>query len=166
MEGRESWTNGGVSNDASTSIRRRYTRQDHYLTNRMLLILPNPLGNEPFSIAETTPGRVLGPIDIEVTCSQGTFLMDPNKASFLAATEQFPFAGPVLDAKSDISSEPAYLIRTSEATLALTQAEALALWRRELSPPQYQALRAKHGVIFEIHDDFYDDDGRALQPMG
>ena len=36
---------------------------------------------------------------------------------------------------------------------------------RSLEPAAFKELFAKHGIFHEIHDDFYDDEGNAMQPM-
>jgi hypothetical protein len=69
------------------------------------------------------------------------------------------------DTKSVISGEPGILFRTSEVSTSMTVGELRRLVFRSLRPEEFKALKEKHGIFFEIHDDFYDPEtGEALQP--
>lgn len=48
--------------------------------------------------------------------------------------------------------------------IPLHQKELYDLIGRKLKPESYQNLRNKYGIFHEIHDDFYDDFGNAMQP--
>lgn len=112
------------------------------------------------------PEGPLGPIDIEVTGGAGTFRLAPNESVLLGMARLAPFGEPLKDVPSEVSGQPAYRVRTSEAELKLTPEEVIRLWRRDLEPNEYFVLVGTHGDIYEIHDDFYDPaTGVALQPQ-
>lgn len=50
-------------------------------------------------------------------------------------------------------------------TFYLLPDEAERLFRHELTPEDFAVLSIKHSDSFLLHDDFYDEDGNALQPM-
>jgi hypothetical protein len=141
-------------------------------------------------------GRVdtgLGPLQIQIVDSTGTYLFDPNtvKLAVLAAetpalfgtekvnglaptaklrysTEKEVRIEPLNLAKpvgpSDLSGEPGYLYRTHDVQILLTKEELCRLVLRRLFPSEALQLLKRFGEFFEIHNDFYDPDtGEAFQ---
>lgn len=49
--------------------------------------------------------------------------------------------------------------------IELCHEDVTRLIQLNLTPSGYINLREKHGIFHEIHDDFYDDEGYAFQPM-
>jgi hypothetical protein len=49
-------------------------------------------------------------------------------------------------------------------SIAMNKKHIINLIRRNLEPDQYFLLLKKYGIFFEIHSDFYDEDGIKLQP--
>jgi hypothetical protein len=72
---------------------------------------------------------------------------------------------PLPDEVSDISDYPAVIFRDgSDLELRLTPWEFRRLMARSLRPDEFFKLRDRYGMHFNWHDDFYNDDGEALQP--
>jgi hypothetical protein len=109
-------------------------------------------------------GRVdtgLGVLQIHVVDLASTHRYDPNTAKIAAITESLNLGKPV--GPSDLSGEPGYIYRTHEMQLVLTKGELSRLLLRDLHPAEVLKLRKWLGDFFEIHNDFYDDEGNALQ---
>lgn len=106
----------------------------------------------------------LGIIDIELTCNGKTVLMEPNGLIIRAFDDTLPrpTTGEFL---SELSDEPAIRYRTDQITLLLSHDELKRMARLILTPEEFHTLKNAHGVFFEIHDDFYDQEtGEAVQP--
>jgi len=70
------------------------------------------------------------------------------------------------DVDSELSGERGFYLQTDWVTLALTPEEAGRFFLRRLTSEEYFKLVQKHGVFFEICDQFYDEEtGEALRPM-
>ena len=104
----------------------------------------------------------LGCIDIEVLWEGGKIIGDPNKFCMHGIEEDIPLGEPI--AISDISGEPAYVYRCSQIEIGVTREELYRLLRINLQPDEFLALFNKFGIFHEIHEDFYTDDGIAVQP--
>jgi hypothetical protein len=75
---------------------------------------------------------------------------------------------------SELSGQPGYLFDDLDGfdrprpdlklRLRLTADEIRRLILHSLRPSEYLKLRASHGMFFLIHDDFFNDDGLAIQP--
>lgn len=57
------------------------------------------------------------------------------------------------------------LFEESETTYELCSHHMEKLIRKNLSRDEFSKLYLKHGNTFLLHDDFYDDDGEATQPV-
>lgn len=120
----------------------------------------------PFSPRNRTETG-LGPLDITVEDARGLNRFDPNSLILACADDQFKGLKPIERCASDISGQPAVIVRTSELQIALTPGELERLTLRSLRPREFFALAQKYGIFFEIHDDYYDEDtGAALQAHG
>lgn len=121
------------------------------------------LGQTATPVVEGSP---LGAVDMELASAEGAWRLLPNDAAMFVASKDFPFGAPKADVLSELTGAPAYVYRTSEATLRLTRQEVERLWMHNLTVEEFRKLYATHGAIYELHDDFYDPDtGEALQPM-
>ena len=90
---------------------------------------------------------------------------DPNGRTMAPADPRLALGPP--HKASELSGKPAYVYKTNQVELHLTDDELGRIIDRSLTPTEFFALKAKHGVFFEIHDDFYDPEtGQALQPAG
>ncbi len=90
------------------------------------------------------------------------YLYDPNTLGREIASGVKSF-GPTC-ASSELSGAPGYVYLAEGVSLRLTGAEIARLTAHRLTPEEYAKLRAAHGIFFEIHKDFYNDDGRAIMP--
>ena len=99
---------------------------------------------------------------LEIISGAGVEVFDPNSLA-LAVMRKRAFT-PAAGQGSDVSSEPALIYRTFEFECRLTPAELNRMVRRALRPTEVHKLIDKHGMRFEWHEDFYDEDGEALQP--
>jgi hypothetical protein len=112
----------------------------------------------------------LGALDIEIADGAGKVLkFDPNGLAValvkgdLAGELGRPIPKDVIG--SAISGEAGYRYSDSEVDFILTREELGRFLVYDLKPNEYFALRAKYGMFFQIHDDFYDEEsGQALQP--
>lgn len=63
----------------------------------------------------------------------------------------------------------AYLYKTKTRDeilhISLCKNHLYRLLKRDLAPEDFHILKNHHGIFHEIHDDFYDEDGIAMQPM-
>ena len=106
----------------------------------------------------------LGLLDIELTDSVGSFIIDPNRAVVIAITSCLPLYGEV--GTSDISGLPGFGYRTNQIELCLTGPELLRFLQRNLRPEEVRAIMDKYGDFYEIHEDFYCPETlEALQPV-
>jgi hypothetical protein len=98
-----------------------------------------------------------------------------NRISFFAPNDLIiAAAGNNLDlgtafVPSELSNKPGYLVETMGAehkriTLRLTHDEIARMARRALEPREVVTLVGRYGLFHEVHDDFYDETGHALQP--
>lgn len=97
-----------------------------------------------------------------VEAENALYVYDPRTLGDLVAHGIKTF-GPTCEI-SELSGEPGYRYRTGEVNLNLTTKEICRLTAHRLSPTEYLKLRDAHGIFFEIHDDFYNDDGKAIMP--
>jgi len=103
-----------------------------------------------------------------------TDLRDPNYFAIDAATG-IVFSGAPFT-KSELSGQMGYELwlphykhtrletKMSVLKLHLTDLEITRLIKLNLTRTQYQKLREAHGLFHLIHDDFYTNEGLALQP--
>lgn len=112
-----------------------------------------------------TLDETLGIIDVEITDADKKRVVDMNGlavavigTTFLNGLEPSP------DRPSTISGGSGVRYRTSHVDVNLTVPELERLVRRSLLNGEYLALIEARGEFFEIHGDFYDGDGTALQP--
>jgi hypothetical protein len=77
--------------------------------------------------------------------------------------------------KSELSGEPAYALEVVDGfdrrkenerylILTLTADELRRICLHALTPAEFLKLKARYGIFFELHEDFYNADGAALQP--
>lgn len=103
-------------------------------------------------------------IEIEIVSKDNAIRMDMNQAAIACHLENLSLGEPFIP--SDLSGEPGYEYRSSEITLALTRDELYRFMRHDLHPKEFFLLAEKYGVIFETHDDFYNEkSGLAIQPV-
>lgn len=120
----------------------------------------------PFSPRNRTETG-LGPLDITVEDARSLNRFDPNSLILACAEGKLKDLKPIERRPSDISGQPAVIVRTSELQMALTLDELERLTFRSLRPREFFALAQKYGIFFEIHDDYYDEDtGVAMQAHG
>jgi hypothetical protein len=108
-------------------------------------------------------------LDIEVEHASGTEHFGPNEQimAFVVGPEMVAAWKPLDGVVSVISGAPAIIVRTHDLELPLTVDEYAGLVGCELEPHEFEALLARYGSFFEIHDDFYDPEtGEAWQPKG
>jgi hypothetical protein len=102
---------------------------------------------------------------VQIDHADGQWTGDPNSLVMLSFTPSVILAWQPLDRESDISGTLGALVyRDHDGEVALTPDELLRFIRLDLRPAEYLALRAKFGVRWMWHDDFYDDEGNAMQP--
>jgi hypothetical protein len=64
-----------------------------------------------------------------------------------------------------LCAEQAIIFEDHDATYELCSTHMEKLIRRSLAPKEFSVLYLKHGNTFLLHDDFYEDDGEAVQPV-
>jgi hypothetical protein len=112
------------------------------------------------------PGFPFG-LYIEVETKEACYHFCPNNL-INEAFEGLPhFIQPCTS--SELSGLPGYIYRTANydgntVALHLTREEMYRMLSLSFTPDEYRRIRDKHGIFHEIHDDFYDDDGTAIQP--
>lgn len=124
-------------------------------------------GNRTWSPRSPKPPELsrMGPAAVEISHAEGTLSLDQNRVILMALDGRLGDLGPVPGLSSVCSGEPAVIYRTDEAEIPLTPDEARRLVARALSPAEFAAIRESVGVVWEMHDDFYDPEtGEALQP--
>jgi hypothetical protein len=105
---------------------------------------------------------------LQIETADRVFLFDPNSLIMAAADGWFNgLEGAFLP--SEISGEAGFIYHTSDGerapmALRLSRRELFRLVTLSLTPKEYVSLRTPHGLFHEIHDDFYDDAGTAIQP--
>ena len=110
-------------------------------------------------------------IQVEDACAEWTF--DPNKILACVYDGEARKMRPIArsDGKS-VESElspghAAVWYRVDDVELRLRPDELERLVMCRLTPDEFKKLRDRHGIFFEIHSDFYDEEtGEALQPKG
>ena len=115
-------------------------------------------------MAFISPNATLPVLRLEISHADGVDVVDPN--SLIARTIQGGLQSlrPIGGVVSDLSGAPAVIYRSCDVQLALTTDELDQLVHRDLPPAQVLELRRLAGdEVFEVHADFYDDAGRALQ---
>ena len=141
-------------------------------SNYALTALPEPVldGSNPIEIA----------IHGEPVKSGGSkpLRFDPNTLTIAVFNKDFikilreKLGSPVY--ASELSGRPAYVYEVADGfngrrprrtlRLRLTPYELKRMMQLALRPEEYLALFRRYGVFFEIHDDFYFEDGEAVQP--
>ena len=120
----------------------------------------------PSLVVRVTPGFPFG-LWIEVQTEKTHYAFCPNNL-VREALEGLPnFTEPCTT--SELSGLPGYVYRTANydgetLTLRLTREELYRLISLSLTPEEFRKIADAHGIFHEIHDDFYDSDGTALQP--
>jgi hypothetical protein len=104
-------------------------------------------------------------IEIE-TAGGAVAVVEPNAAMMMAIEAEYPVGEPIAGRQSDCSKRPAtHLFRADDVELALSLEELDRFMRFDLRPKEFEALRDKFGIFFQIHDDFYCfGTGRSVQP--
>jgi hypothetical protein len=67
--------------------------------------------------------------------------------------------------KCELCDELAIRFEDSETTYELCSHHMAKLIRHNLNREEFSKLYLKHGNTFLLHDDFYEDDGEAIQPV-
>lgn len=111
--------------------------------------------------------NALGVIDIEIVGLSTVVRCTPNSIIPWALEGFVGLGDGFHDLQPDLPGEGAvFQYRTDQVRLLLTREKLLQLLSRNLSAEDYFVLSEKHGLFFEIHDDFYDyETGQALQPL-
>lgn len=104
-------------------------------------------------------------LDNQVEHRTGVVTMTPNDIAVMAATGQYPVWEPIDNLVSEMSGEPAFIVRVDDLEMAFSFAEMDRFFRRDLLPEEYSYLVKKFGMFYDIHDDFYTDQGEAIQPI-
>ena len=104
-------------------------------------------------------------LDILVRHHDGALMLDPNGVIIAAVEGRLRALKPLPDARSVISGEPSVLYCAQDYELPLSPHELDRLARHALSPREVQLVGNHLGEIFEIHDDFYDREGGAIDPV-
>ena len=102
-------------------------------------------------------------VDVVISGVEGWVKTDYNSLILIVLMDKLPQASQD-NGPSELSGLPALTYRTTQVTLRLTTQEISRLVRLDLTPPEFLKLKANHGIFHEIHGDFYDDNGVALQP--
>lgn len=110
----------------------------------------------------------LGVLEIEIEDHNGVHKFTPN--DLIERLVKPDAANAFVESSkfiSILSGKNGVLYRTSEAEVPLTIDEVYRLTMRDLTSDEFFSFCDKIGVIWELHDDFYDPDtGEALQPKG
>lgn len=104
---------------------------------------------------------------IEIVHAMGMTVFDPNSMIrfVINDTQHFVNLRPILGKKSILSAKPALLYRANDLEIPLTNPELMRLVSYSLDPWEHFGLRQIYGDFFEIHSDFYSEDGVALQSL-
>jgi hypothetical protein len=103
-------------------------------------------------------------LDIEIESFEGIHKFDPNTMARVAYTGDYPDMLPVPKLKSEISFQPAYLVRVDNIELALSFQELDRFFRHALRKREVKYLLKTYGMFHDIHEDFYWE-GTKQQPM-
>lgn len=109
---------------------------------------------------------VLGKFDDGVN----SMLLCPNHQimyflGIVKLTEMELYPSKISDLSCAICGEQAIRFEDTDATYDLCGSHMIKLVRKSLSKQEFSVLYLKHGKTYLMHDDFYDYDGEALQPM-
>lgn len=105
----------------------------------------------------------LGLIEIQLADAKGEKSYQPNDIVIAMLEGLKDKLVPIDGVSSIINGEPAIYYRTREAELALTPDQAYRLVMLALTPKEFIAICDAVGATYELHDDFYTEDGVALQ---
>ncbi len=107
----------------------------------------------------------LGILEIQIETKEGILEFDPNGLAY--AVSQWDWGSPMTpidNLKSELSGEPAYLVRTDNLQLSLSLSEIDRFFRHDLKKREYKKLLEKYGNFYEISGSFYVN-SEAWQPM-
>jgi hypothetical protein len=108
----------------------------------------------------------LKPLQIEISGEDRTLRLDPDGMMAAVFGGGLDLGAPIKDSASLLSGQPGYRYQDCEIDMVLDREELLRFIHRDLSPPEYMAVRTHYGIFYMIHDDFYDErTGKASQPL-
>ncbi len=100
---------------------------------------------------------------LEVYSHDHVAVYDPNGLLLAVFDGTLDLGAPV--GPSELSGEPGYRFRSDGLDAVLSRDELVRLARRALTPSEYRQLVARFGLIYELHEDFYNPQtGAAEQP--
>jgi hypothetical protein len=119
---------------------------------------------------------MLHEIMINIKSGKGSVMFEPNDVGCeliryddqLKVSEAYP---PLPDKTSMISGEPALIVsiymhdHPKPTDVLLTPKEMQRFLLKSLKKPEWKILHAAYGDIYELHCDFYDQDGAAADPQ-
>lgn len=118
------------------------------------------IDNTPKNRKETR----LAVLEIEIESYEKIHKFDPNTMACAAYNGDYPDMFPIPKLKSEISFQPAYLVRVDNIELALSFQELDRFFRHALRKREVNYLLKTYGMFHDIHEDFYWE-GTKQQPM-
>jgi hypothetical protein len=101
---------------------------------------------------------------IEVTGSRTTWKGSPNDMVTLCLNSASELNEITSEFPCLVTGKPGLRIRTDQSTLCLTPDRVCAFFLTALAQEDYKAIHANSPTEWWIHGDFYNSQGKALQP--